>query len=284
LLGFVVGVALSLMASRLADIRRFSFRNIRRSFDVGDLVLHYQPIVCAQSRQLYCVEVLLRVRGSNGILLSPEEYLNHARTLDRIPAVTRVIFEKVLYDIGNLLESAENFSVSINIDGDDLESSGFVEFLLDHPMFKDIDREKIRLEITETKPIDSQAALESARRIRRAGHMLSLDDFGTGYSSMSYLSILEVDIIKLDQSFAFSVGKNDLRSRLIEPIIDLAAQLRLPIVVEGIETEEQESYFQSLNVFGFQGWRYGRPMPSAEIIATIEQRANLAVPMHRVSG
>ncbi|MCS7069850.1 MAG: EAL domain-containing protein, partial [Meiothermus sp.] len=132
----------------------------------------------------------------------------------------------------------------------------------------------LELEITESVFLDD---LESARTTLQAldaqGVSLALDDFGTGYSSLAYLAELPFDIIKIDQRFVARLGQHSRQDEaIITTIIALGRKLRMQVLAEGVETEQQENYLLSRGCHWLQGYRYGRPMPVEQFEAQVRAR------------
>ncbi len=124
----------------------------------------------------------------------------------------------------------------------------------------------LELEITESAFLhNSEAILETARKIKEKGFMLAMDDFGTGYSSLSLLKDLPVDVIKLDREF-FRKKLNRREKVIIANVIHMAKQLDIQVISEGIETEEHEKFLEEIGCDLAQGYRYGRPGPIGQYL------------------
>jgi sensor c-di-GMP phosphodiesterase-like protein len=123
------------------------------------------------------------------------------------------------------------------------------------------------IEITESSTALHKVALEAIRHLRRLGHHVHIDDFGTGYSNLSYLHDLSVDAIKIDRSFTQAIGTEAVTVSILPQILAMAKTLNLQVIVEGIETSQQASYFigGAKSILG-QGWLFGRPVPPVEFL------------------
>ena len=126
-----------------------------------------------------------------------------------------------------------------------------------------INTNKIDLEITESATVDTGIdIIEIMNKMKKLGFLISIDDFGTGYSSLSMLQDMPVDIIKIDKSFVDRIGKND--KNIIDYILNIAKELNLKTIAEGVETEEQVKYLSKRGCNIIQGYYYSKPLPEDE--------------------
>ena len=127
-------------------------------------------------------------------------------------------------------------------------------------------QEPLGLELTERSTADSIVATKALSDLKQAGYRLYIDDFGTGYSSLAYLHRLAVDGIKIDQIFTQTVGTESITATVIPQILEMARQLELQVIVEGVETKEQADYFRAAFPTGrAQGWLYSRPLSANDL-------------------
>jgi sensor c-di-GMP phosphodiesterase-like protein len=143
-----------------------------------------------------------------------------------------------------------------------------------------VSTESVVIEITESSTALYKAAVETIHQLRRRGHNIHIDDFGTGYSSLSYLHDLSVDAIKIDRSFTQAIGTQAVTVAILPQILEMAKALNLQVIVEGIETNLQATYFSAvaLPTLG-QGWLFGRPVTADEfhcLLAEDEKKARAA--------
>ena len=132
---------------------------------------------------------------------------------------------------------------------------------------------RIELEITEGVLIgDFERALSILRQLKNLGLRIAMDDFGTGYSSLSYLQSFPFDKIKIDRSFVANIGRSQQAAAIIRAVIALGRGLNLPVVAEGVETEEQREFLADEHCNEIQGYLIGKPKPIADYAMAVGRR------------
>ena len=138
-----------------------------------------------------------------------------------------------------------------------------------------LDPARLEIEITEGVLIDDFAgAISLLRMIKNLGVRVAMDDFGTGYSSLSYLQSFPFDKIKIDQSFIGKLGHNVQSAAIVQTILSLGRALKLPVIAEGVETEQQLAFLASEGCAQIQGYLIGRPQPIAcyrDVVSGVER-------------
>ena len=239
-------------------------------------VLHFQPIVNLSQRTLAGFESLVRWQHPTKGLLSPENFIPEAESTGMIVQLGRHIIEcgcrqlaQWQNDIPNL---PEDFKLNINVSPRQLLDPGFTDSLLESVDRYDLQTHTVCLEITESLLFeDSDQAIKLLRQLRAYGFHLSLDDFGTGYSSLSYLDNLPVDALKIDRSFVNKLEDQFGDHAIIRMIIALAETLKIGVVAEGVETQQQLQLLESMNCKSVQGYFFSKPMPAENATAYLAQ-------------
>ncbi len=157
-------------------------------------------------------------------------------------------------------------AVSVNLSGHQFRQDGLVkvvEKVLDDSI---LDPQYLELEITENIIMrNAEATLITLHKLKKMGVKLSMDDFGIGYSSFSYLKSFPLDIIKIDRSFIKDIAQNSEDAAIVKAIIAMAHTLKLKVVAEGVETEEQLSLLRELGCDEMQGYLLNAPLPPEEV-------------------
>ncbi|MGB6688170.1 MAG: EAL domain-containing protein [Terracidiphilus sp.] len=261
----LAGCALGLIWTVLHR-RNFSMeQQLRRAIAKGRLQVVYQPIVNLCSEQIIGAEALARWTDDEGHAVSPEVFIHIAEERGFVNEIMRLVMERSLNDFREIFSLRPEFRLSVNVAAADLSDPKLLPFLDSALERSGVPRKNLAIEITETTAARGEAAIETIRRLRRAGHQVHIDDFGTGYSSLSYLSDLSVDAIKIDRAFTQAIGTDSATLAILPQILAMAKALELQVIVEGIENVRQAVYFSNCEraVYG-QGWLYGRPVPLPE--------------------
>ncbi|MBF0470595.1 MAG: EAL domain-containing protein, partial [Gammaproteobacteria bacterium] len=231
------------------------------------LVAYYQPIIDIREQLLVGAESFLRWQHPERGLISPHLFLTIAEEIGLSLPFTNWILEEVCRQ-GKMwrdILGLEAFTVSVNLSCSrchDLLSKEHLGKILEQA---GLPPSGLILEITEQIVAnDELRATKALREIKDLGVGLWLDDFGTGNSSLSLLQRLPVDGVKVDQSFISAIHSNESYTVLIEAMMTLASTLRLEVVGEGVESEDQEQFLRDKGCYLAQGYYFGTPMPAAE--------------------
>ncbi len=177
--------------------------------------------------------------------------------------------------LDRLEQADDNFFISINISVRQFQQPDFFDRLIACTRRHGVSAHHIKLEVTERIFLDENEAITSIGKCRAAGFEVSLDDFGTGYSSLNYLERCEIDCLKIDQSFIQKLCSSDRAKILVSSIIDIARQLGLPTVAEGIETPAQMEALRAMGCDIGQGYLFSHPLPLAEALTLLGQPIEL---------
>ena len=157
----------------------------------------------------------------------------------------------------------QNLIVSVNVSREHFLDEHFLEKYLLIASKYGINPNEIDLEITESATIEAGIdIIEIMNKMKALGFLISIDDFGTGYSSLSAIQDMPADILKIDKSFVDRIGKNE--KNIIDYILNIAKELNLKTIAEGVETEQQRDYLYEKGCDIIQGYYYAKPMPEKE--------------------
>jgi diguanylate cyclase (GGDEF)-like protein/PAS domain S-box-containing protein len=243
---------------------RLSLENrLRQALERGEFVLHYQPKVNLASGVLTGAEALLRWNDPLTGLVPPNRFIPILEETGLIHEVGQWALHEAVADYRRWREQGlPAVRISVNVSPPQLRNPGFVSEI-ERALGGDATAAAgLELEITESVIMaDVRFSIESLRAIRALGVGIAIDDFGTGFSSLSYLARLPVHTLKIDRSFVIDMTLSAEGLALVSAIINLAHSLRLNVVAEGVETEEQSRLLRVLNCDEMQGFLFSRPLP-----------------------
>lgn len=227
-----------------------------------EIKVHLQPKVDMRTGKILSFEALARWNSPELGNIAPDVFIPAAEKNGKIRILEQNVLKQVMEWLKNRREHNLNLQqVAINISADHFFHHSFVPNLVDMTAEYNIDRRLIQLEITERIGfVDIEAARKIFKQLTKYGFTSSVDDFGTGYSSLSYLQKLPVSEIKIDRSFISKMHETDTLA-IVRTIIQLAENLDMTAVAEGVETEEQKQLLLDLGCHVGQGYYFYRPMP-----------------------
>jgi EAL domain-containing protein (putative c-di-GMP-specific phosphodiesterase class I) len=213
------------------------------------------------------MEALIRWRHPERGLLSPAEFISVAEQTGLIVPIGEYVVRKVCAQIAKWrTEGLPGKPVSVNVSALQLKGDGLRQTLIESLQKNDLPTELIAFELTESSMLDEDGVAQAElRKFREMGIELEIDDFGTGYSSLSKLQSLEIDVLKIDQSFVRRLGKDHQANTLCETMVSIGRSLDISVVAEGVETAEQLQLLQGMGVDQIQGYLVSPPLPADDI-------------------
>ena len=223
--------------------------------------IYYQPKVSLHDQNKILAEALVRWKRS-GEIIPPGKFIPLFEKNKFIVKLDSYIFENVCKDMAKWQKNLKiSPIVSINVSKENFSSMDFIEKYVKIAKKYDISLNQIELEITESASADSNINLvEVMNKIKDKGFKLSLDDFGTGYSSLNMLQDMPIDVLKIDKSFVDKIGTDNDKIDLISYIINMAKELNIQTVAEGVEYKTQVDYLKSQGCDIIQGYYYSKPL------------------------
>ncbi len=242
---------------------------LRQALDKGEFVLHYQPKVNLVSGEMTGAEALIRWNDPRTGLVPPGRFIPILEETGLIYDVGRWALRQAIADYLRWRSAGlAAVRVAVNVSPLQLRHHGFIAEIKEAIGVDAWAAAGLELEITESLIMeDVHHNSSSLHAIRNMGISIAIDDFGTGFSSLSYLSKLPVDTLKIDRSFVIEMTAEQEGLALVSTIINLAHSLKLKVVAEGVETEEQSRLLRLLNCDEIQGYLFSKPLPG-EIFET----------------
>jgi len=271
-LGILISIFLGLIIVWVSKQQLSAKKKLDIAIRKKEFFIHYQPIVELATGRCIAAEALIRWRQQDGYEAPPDQFIPLAEASGLIYPLTDLVISVVMKDMTEFLRQSPDVHISINISASDMESGRFLSGLIAEVVKAKVIPSQIWLEVTERGFMNISAATDSIEAARAAGFRIVIDDFGTGYSSLSILERLSLDALKIDKSFVDAIGLNAASSIVTPHIIEMAHELNLAIVAEGIETSEQEDYLKDANVQYGQGWLYSKALSVSDFIAFCQKR------------
>jgi len=277
---------LAMYAAKAAGKNRFSFfdpsmtdharsmlhlrHELVRALEQGQLLLVFQPRIDLRSYRVCGMEALIRWNHPERGLLGPGDFLPLAERSELICLIDHWVLEQVSAEMSGLSEFRQSLRIAINLSARDLYDAEHLDRLL-WILEKYYSKDGVLLELEITESIlmqDIDTAIAQLYRIKQVvpGIHIAIDDFGSGYSSLNYLRLLPIDTLKIDRSFVKDLGgQNPSTEAIIRSIIELARNLGLRVVAEGIETQSEALLLKGLGCDEAQGYFFSRPLPMATV-------------------
>ncbi len=253
------------------SLKTYIVNHIDSAIENGDIRVYYQPVVSTKTGQICGLEALARWNDPTHGLLPPGAFISILEEHRQIHKLDRCIVEQVCRDYRDACDRHEPFApVSINFSRLDFELCDIIGYLNEMSKRYGVPKHYLDIEITESALSDEKSFLPGAiQNLREMGYHVWLDDFGSGYSSLNVLKDYQFDVLKIDMKFLAGFGKNEKTMPILNNIIDLTKQLKMVSLTEGVETQEQYRFLQSIGCDRAQGYLFGKPATLENLRARI---------------
>ncbi len=258
--------------TRIAE--RLTLENrLRRALEEEQFVLHYQPKVDLNSNHITGLEALIRWQSPELGLVMPNTFIPLLEETNLILEVGRWVLRKAVADYqALLLKGLQPPRIAVNVSALQLRHKGFVGDVMD-VIKKGGGSTGLDLEVTESLLMeDMEGTIVKLNKLKEMGVRIALDDFGTGFSSLSYLVRLPIDFLKIDQTFIANMSNNPGNIAIVSAVISLAHSLKLKVVAEGAETQEEVNLLRQLKCDEMQGYVFSRPISLQQIEVMLNGR------------
>jgi diguanylate cyclase (GGDEF)-like protein/PAS domain S-box-containing protein len=229
---------------------------------------YYQPFVDTKSGIISGAEALIRWVEPDGSIIYPDSFIPFSEKLGFIDQIDKIAINKVFMQVAEWQKQSINFGpISINVSAKMFtDSEKLISLLQDKLTEYQITPSRIKIEITEGMLLENiDLAIKTMDKIKALGFKLSLDDFGTGFSSLNYLKKFPIDVLKIDRSFIMDMHKSDVDKNIVRSIVNLANNLNLSVIAEGVEINEHLEFLKQLNCQQYQGYLFSKAIPINEI-------------------
>ena len=250
-------------------------RDLRLAMERDELRVFYQPQVCSTTNRVVGLEALVRWQHPERGLLYPRDFLPLAEETKLIGQLSERVLDQACQDVGRWIRGGHpELRLAVNLSPIQVEHPRFVETLMQRVKAHRFPPGNLEIEITENVIMnDLEQISQKLRELACLGVRIAIDDFGTGYSSLNYLHRLPIHTLKVDQSFVKAIRSGEDGACIVNAIVAMAHGLKLEIVAEGVETDEQLEYLRGLGCHQVQGFFYGPARPAVDISRLLSQRA-----------
>ncbi|BBH20122.1 hypothetical protein Back11_14670 [Paenibacillus baekrokdamisoli] len=245
---------------------------LRKGLERGEFHVFYQPQVDIISGNVIGLEALIRWQHPEWGVISPAEFIPLAEETGLIIPIG----EWVLYEACRQSKTWQNegyppLRMAVNISSRQFQQSNLLEVISKTLKETGLDPQYLELELTESIIQDSKYAISTMQQLKTMGIHLSIDDFGTGYSSLSYLKLFPIDTLKIDRSFTSNIFVDSKDAALVHTIINMAHNLDLKVIAEGVESQEQLHFLEQRQCNQAQGYLFSRPISTDEMSVFLKE-------------
>ncbi len=247
--------------------------SLRRALERHELSVYYQPKADTASGRITGMEALVRWRHPTRGMIPPLEFIPLAEETGLINPIGEMVLRTACAQAQQWLAAgAPALNMAVNISGIQLKEKSFVDLLTSVLRQTGLDPRYLTLEITESVLMGhAREAVSTLQELKNIGLRIEIDDFGTGYSSLAYLKRFPVDALKVDRTFTRDMTTNADDAAIVSGIIALAHSLRLKVVAEGVETQDQRDFLTRLECDSIQGYYLSEPLPADEFFRQVLQ-------------
>ena len=246
--------------------------SLHRALERREFLLHYQPKINLNTREITGVEALIRWQQPDRGLLLPSQFVPIAEDCGLILQIGRWVMREACRQARAWQDAGlPPLPIAVNVSAIEFRDKGFVEGVRTILSETGLEARYLELELTEGVLMeDAKSTTSVLQELKAMGVHLAVDDFGTGYSSLSYLRQFPIDVLKIDQSFVHQISAEPDDATIVSAIINMGKNLKHLVVAEGVETLEQQAYLQTQHCTEGQGYLFSRPLDAAEFAQLLQ--------------
>ena len=247
---------------------------LKRAFERNELLVHYQPKYNLETGQVIGAEALVRWELPERGIILPSDFIPIAEETNLIIEIGEWVLDRVCEDFKYWSQSVSPGRVSVNLSLKQLRQPNFISRISSILRGHQVSPTSLELEITETTLMeDPVRTIKLLDELYALGLHMAIDDFGTGYSSLSALQQFPINTLKIDQSFVKNIAVDSDDATIVGTIIHMGRSLNMDVVAEGVETEEQLNFLQTLQCTYVQGLLFGDPMSADSYLELLQAQA-----------
>ncbi|MEH1944813.1 MAG: EAL domain-containing response regulator [Nostoc sp.] len=248
------------------QLLEISLHRAIKQHNFQEFEIYYQPIVDIDSGKIVAAESLLRWQSPDLGMIYPTEFIPLAESTGLIVPIGKWVLKRVCQQIKSWRDSGVySLTLAVNLSVIEFNQPDFVHNIVNFITVNDLEPHYLELELTESMIMqDVNSAIATMSKLQSLGIKIAIDDFGTGYSSLIYLKNLPINTLKIDRYFIHNVATDPQKSAITKALIEMAHNLNLDVVAEGVETEAELGFLRQHHCNSMQGFLFSRPLPAAE--------------------
>jgi len=253
-------------------------RRLRRALEKDWIHATYQPLIRLPDHRLIGFEALARWRDDDGDAIPAEDFIAMAERTGLIGQVSERMIQTIGKELSPWLRQHPECVIAINIAPAELDDDALIDKLDRELIARGVNAEQVYIEITERTMVENASAHARIEQLSRRGFKVYADDFGIGYCGLAYLNDMDVHGIKISHLFTAAVATDSPKAALVPRITELARELGLEVVIEGVETQEQAQSLTELEPILVQGWLYSAGMDIDDLTRRFDDNLDLVKP------
>lgn len=248
-------------------------KSLKQAIQRQEFLLHYQPKVSFKTGKIMGAEALIRWQTSDGKMVPPIQFIDVAEETGLIVTIGTWVLKEACRVAAEWNQHAlKPFSMAVNVSHKQFSDPNFTSLVQQVLLDSGLNPQHLELEITENLAAENVTSfIEKLTTLKKLGVKLAIDDFGTGYSSLAYLKNFPVDCLKIDRAFVCKLESEHSNIAILKAIIVLGQSLGMNIVAEGVETDYQRDFLQSIHCDIYQGYLFSKPIPEQDFLVLLDE-------------
>jgi EAL domain-containing protein (putative c-di-GMP-specific phosphodiesterase class I)/ActR/RegA family two-component response regulator len=248
------------------QLQEISLQKVVQQRRFHEFEVYYQPIVDIDSGQIIAAESLLRWHSPELGLVTPPEFIPIAESTGLIVPIDQWVLGNVCRQIKTWHDVGIGYlTMTVNLSVIELNQLDLTKEIHNFLQKNNLEPQYLEIELTESMIMqDINSAIATMNKLQSLGVRIAIDDFGTGYSSLVYLKNLPVNTLKIDRYFIHNVSIDSQKSAITKALIEMAHNLNMRVIAEGVETEEELNFLRHNHCDAIQGFLFSRPLPAAD--------------------
>ncbi|MHC5938667.1 EAL domain-containing response regulator [Nostoc sp.] len=248
------------------QLLEISLQRAIKQHNFQEFEIYYQPIVDIDSGKIVAAESLLRWKSPELGTIYPTEFIPLAESTGLVVPIGKWVLKRVCQQIKGWRDAGiYSFIVTVNLSVIEFNQPDLIDKIVNLIAINDLEPDYLEIELTESMIMqDVNSAIATMSKLQSLGVKIAIDDFGTGYSSLTYLKNFPINTLKIDRYFIHNVANDPQKSAITKALIQMAHNLNLDVVAEGVETEAELAFLRQYNCNSMQGFLFSRPLAVAE--------------------